>query len=252
MMILHVARRELLQYLRSPFAYLVSAAFLFIAGVFFALILDNFVQFSSQGAMYGQGGLSLTQGLIEPFSSTLGLLLVLFLPILTMRVLSEEQRTGSMALLLSSPISSLEIVLGKWLGLMALLLLLMGVGLAYVPAVLMLFGEAPLAPQLSALLGVVLLAAAGSAVGVMASSLSSRQIVAAVLAWLLLLGSWILSFLDSVEGAIGEVGGAIGLILHYESFGRALIRSNDLSYFVIVTAFCLFVAQQRVESHRWS
>ncbi len=251
-MILHVARRELLQYLRSPFAYLVSASFLFIVGVFFALILDNFVQLSTQGPMYGQDGLSLTQGIIEPFSSTLGRVLGLCLPTRTMRGLAEEQRTGSMALLLSSPISSTEIVLGKWLGLLGFLLLLIGLGLAYVPAVLLLFGKAPLAPMLSAALGVVLLAAAGSAVGVMTSALSGRQIIAAVLAWMLLLGSWILSFLESLDGVLGQVGGAIGLIIHYESFGRALIRSDDLIYFALITAFSLFVAQQRVESHRWS
>jgi len=252
MMILHVARRELLQYLRSPFAYLVGAAFLFIVGVFFALILDNYVQFSSQAPMLGQQSLTITQGIIEPFSSTLGLVLVLFLPTLTMRVLSEEQRSGSIALLLSSPISSLEIVLGKWLGLLGFQSLLIGLGLAYVPAVLFVFGKAPVAPFLSALLGVFLLAAAGSAVGVMTSALSGRQIVAAVLAWMVLLGSWILSFLESLDGILGDVGGAIGLIIHYEKFGSALIRSNDLVYFALITAFFLFVAQQRVESHRWS
>jgi len=251
MMTLHVARRELLQYLRSPFSYLVGAAFLFIVGVFFALILANYVQFSSQPS-FGQPSLTITQGIIEPFSSTLGLVLILFLPTLTMRVLSEEQRSGSIALLLSSPISSLEIVLGKWLGLLGFQFLLIGLGLAYVPIVLFVFGEAPVAPFLSALLGVFLLAAAGSAVGVMTSALSGRQIIAAVLAWMFLLGSWILSFLESLDGILGTVGSAVGLIVHYEKFGSALIRSNDLVYFILITAFFLFVAQQRVESHRWS
>ena len=169
-----------------------------------------------------------------------------------MRVLAEEQRSGSMALLLSSPISSLEIVLGKWLGLMGFLLVLFSAGLAYVPGVLFAFGKAPAAPLLTALLGLMLLAAAGSAVGVMTSSLSEKQIVAAVMSWMILLGSWILSFLESLEGILGSVGTHIGLILHYESFGRALIRSNDLAYFALLTAFCLFVAQQRLESRRWS
>ena len=145
MMVFHVARREFLHYLRSPFSYVVSAAFLFIVGVFFALILDNYVQLSSQGPMFGEQSLTITQGIIEPLSSTLGLVLILFLPALTMRVLAEEQRSGSMALLLSSPISSLEIVLGKWLGLMGFLLVLFATGLAYVPGVLFAFGKAPAA-----------------------------------------------------------------------------------------------------------
>ena len=252
MMTFHVARRELRHYLRSPFAYLVGAAFLFIAGVFFGLILDNYIQLSSSAPMYGEQGLTITQGIIEPLSSTLGLILILFLPTLTMRVLAEEQRSGSMALLLSAPISSTEIVLGKWLGLMTFLLLLLMVGLGYVPLLLFIYGDAPLSPQLSALLGLVLLAGAGSAVGVMTSSLSDQQIVAAVLSWMILLGAWILSFLDSLEGPMGAIGAHIGLMIHYESFGQALIRSNDIAYFVLATSFSLFVAVQRVESNRWS
>ena len=72
------------------------------------------------------------------------------------------------------------------------------------------------------------------------------------MSWMLLLGSWILSFLESLEGTLGAIGRHVGLILHYESFGRALIRSNDLAYFTLVTVLCLFVAQQRIESKRWS
>jgi len=252
MMTFHVARREFLHYLRSPFSYVISAAFLFIVGVFFSLILDNYVQLSGQGPMFGEQSLTITQGIIEPFSSTLGLVLILFLPALTMRVLAEEQRSGSMALLLSAPISATEIVLGKWLGLMGFLLILFTVGLGYVPVVLFAFGKAPVAPLLTALLGLLLLAGTGSAVGVMTSSLSEKQIVAAVMSWMLLLGSWILSFLESLEGTLGAIGRHVGLILHYESFGRALIRSNDLAYFTLVTILCLFVAQQRIESKRWS
>ncbi len=252
MMVFHVARREFLHYVRSPFSYVISAAFLFIAGVFFSLILDNYIQLSSQGAMFGDQTLTITQGIIEPFSSSLGLVLILFLPALTMRVLAEDLRSGSIALLLSAPISSLEIVLGKWIGLMGFLLVLFAGGLCYVPVVLFAFGDAPLAPLLSALLGLLLLAGAGSAVGVMTSSLSEKQIVAAVLSWMILLGCWVLSFLESLEGVLGEIGKHIGLILHYESFGQALIRSNDLAYFFLLTTFCLFVAQQRVESRRWN
>jgi ABC-2 type transport system permease protein len=135
---------------------------------------------------------------------------------------------------------------------MGFLLILFTVGLAYVPIVLFAFGKAPLAPLLTALLGLFLLAGAGSAIGVMTSSLSEKQIVAAVMSWMLLLGSWILSFLESLEGILGDIGRHVGLILHYESFGRALIRSNDLTYFALVTILCLFVAQQRIESRRWS
>ncbi|HCP46415.1 MAG TPA: hypothetical protein DIU15_10250 [Deltaproteobacteria bacterium] len=250
-MIFHIARREFLHYLRSPGAYFVGAGLLFIGGVFFSLVIDSYTRFAAQGAMYGQDPLSISQGIIEPLASTLGLLLVLFLPTLTMRALAEEQKSGSMALLLSAPISSTEVVLGKWLGLMSYLGCLLGLGMAYVPAMLFVFGDPPLAPLLSAYLGVALLCAVGAAVGIMTSSLTSNQVVAAVSSWTLLLGLWILSFLESLDGWMGSLGTHIGLIVHYESFSQGLVRSNDLAYFAVVTAICLFVAQQRVESQRW-
>ena len=156
-MIFHIARREFMHHFRSPGTYFVSAGLLFIAGVFFALVVDSYTRFAAQGAMYGQEPLSISQGIVEPLASTLGLLLVLFLPTLTMRVLAEEQKSGSMALLLSSPVSSLEIVLGKWLGLLGFLACVLGLGMAYVPAMLFVFGDPPLAPLLSAGLGLALL-----------------------------------------------------------------------------------------------
>jgi len=250
-MIFHVARRELLHYARSPGAYFVSAGLLFIGGVFFSLVIDSYTRFAAQGAMYGQEPMAVTQGIIEPMASTLGLLLVLFLPTVTMRVLAEEQNSGSMALLLSSPISSLEVVLGKWLGLMGFLACVLGLGLGYIPAMLYLFGDPPLAPLLTAALGLLLLCSVGAAVGVMTSALTSNQVVAAVSSWSLLLGLWILSFLETLDGWMGAVGTHIGLIVHYQSFSQGLVRSNDLAYFGLVTALCLFVAQQRVESQRW-
>ena len=250
-MILQVARRELRQYLRSPSAYVVSGAILFVAGVFFALILNSYSSFAAQAAAYGQPPLSLIEGIVQPLASTLGLLLVLFMPTLTMRLLSEEQQSGSMTLLLSSPLSSWEIVLGKWLGLWTFLLLVLGLGMSYVPGALVLFADPPPGPLLSAGLGVALLAGTGAAVGLMTSSMTGNQVVAAVSAWALLMGSWILSFLESQDGLMGVFGSYIGLLVHYESFGQGLIRSNDLAYFAVVTLFCLFVAQQRVESHRW-
>ncbi len=250
-MIWHIARRELRGYLHAPFSYVVSAAFLFIAGVFWALVLDSYAQLAGQAEMYGMTDFGMLEGVIQPFVSTLGLLLVLFMPVVTMRVLSDEQGGGAMALLLSSPVSSTQVVLGKWLGLWAFFGGLLGVGLLYVPATLYFFGDPPLAPLLTALLGVVLLTGLGSALGVMAAALSSSQILAAVISWAGLMALWILSFLASSDGILQPLGQMIGLMNHMEAFGQGLLKSNDLVWFGSLTALFLFVAQQRVESHRW-
>ncbi len=250
-MVLHVARRELLAYLQAPFTYVVAALFLFITGIFWAFSLDAYAEYTGQAAMYGADPLGPVEGILGPFANATMLMLVFVMPIITMRVLAEEQRDGVMALLLSAPISSAEIVAGKWLGLLAFFTGLLVFGLAYAPITLFLFGNPPLPPFFSALLGVWLVAALGSAVGVMASSLSGSQIIGAVVAWAVLLGMWILSFLANTDGALQPVGELLGLMGHADGFLEGLIQSNDVAWFAVWTAFFLFVAQQRVESHRW-
>ncbi len=250
MKLYHVARRELLQYLTSPFAWVVSAAFLGINGVFFAVIAWSFIEFSPEAILYEQQ-VSVMRDVVAPYLSTVGLLLVLFAPLLTMRVLAEEQRSASMALLLSSPISSWEIVVGKFLGLVGFWLVLFGVGMAYVPITMAVGSTVAWAPLLVGLLGVLLLAAAASAVGLAASSLSSSQMLAAVISWAVLLFLWIVGFLEEFQGPFGWIGEKLGMMVHFDEFTRGLVRSGDVAWFLLLTFAALFVAQQRVESHRW-
>lgn len=250
-MVYHVARRELLAYLQAPFTYIVAALFLFITGIFWAFSLEAYAEYTGQAAMYGADPLGPVEGVLGPFANATMLMLIFVMPIITMRVLAEEQRDGVMALLLSAPISSTEIVLGKWLGLVAFFTGLLGIGLAYAPLTLFVFADPPLAPFFTALLGVWLVAALGSAVGVMASSLSGSQIIGAVVAWAVLLGMWILSFLAETDGALQPLGELLGLMGHAQGFLEGLVRSNDLAWFGVWTGFFLFVAQQRVQSHRW-
>jgi ABC-2 type transport system permease protein len=250
MSIWHLARRELLHHLQSPLTYVVSAAFLFLAGFFYSSILDGFARASAQSMGYGEESLSAFQ-LVAAFYESMGLIAVLFLPALTMRVLAEEQRDGSLPLLLSSPISSLEIVVGKWLGVCGFLVLLMGVGLAYVPLATMAMGSLPLLPTLVLVFGLLVLAATCAAIGVAASALSGSQVLAAVLTWVALLGLWILGILETAGGALGWLGQHVAMLPHFSPMTQGLVRSNDLVYFGLITALALLVAQQRVESHRW-
>jgi len=250
MMIVHLARRELASYLVSPFAWIVSAAFLFINGFFFAAIVGGFSGYSTEAAMYGQD-VSIAAEVVAPFVSTLGLLLVMFSPLLTMRSLAEEQSSGSMALLLSSPISSWEIVLGKFAGLLGFWAVLFGVGMAYVPLLLGWFSDTALVPIFVAGGGLLLLAAACSAVGLAASSLSSSQMVAAGISWCVLLFLWIAGFLTDFPDPLGWIGERLGMIAHFEQLTNGLVQSVDLVFFGLLIFLFLLVAQQRVEANRW-
>jgi ABC-2 type transport system permease protein len=250
MNILHIARRELRASLQSPGSYILGAGFLFVVGFFFANYLYAWSAYAADGG-FGFEEIGVLQGLAEPFFGTITILLVFFLPTLTMRSLAEEQRSGSLALLLSSPVSSWEIVLGKWLGLMGFFAPLLLVGTLWFPATLFGFAAPPLAPVLAGALGVLLTLGLGCALGVAASALSGSVVIAAVLSWSGLLLLWLLGFLERSEGLLGDLGRMVGLEPHIASFAQGLIRSNDLTWFGLVTLLFLLVAQQRVEAHRW-
>jgi ABC-2 type transport system permease protein len=228
----------------------VSAAFLAINGVFFAAIAASFSIYSREAQAYGQD-VSVMADVVQPFVGTVGLLLVLFAPLFTMRVLAEEQREGSISLLLSSPISSWEIVVGKFLGLLGFWVVLFGVGMAYVPVLLATVSTIAWMPLLAAMGGLLLLAGTASAVGLAASSLSGSQMLAAVFSWAVLLFLWVIGFLEDFNGVVGQIGERLGMLVHFDEFAKGLVTSGDLAYFGLLMLFSLFVAQQRVESHRW-
>ena len=250
-MIFHIARRELRQMVRTPYAWLLAAVLLFIAGVFYAFGLAGYADYAAQSAMYGEE-ISVVQGVVEQFVVVMGLLLVLFMPLVTMRLFEAEQRQGAMALLLSSPVSSTEIVLGKWLGMMGFWSLLLVGGFAYIPITLYWFASPPPGPIIAGFCGLFLLSSLGTGIGLMASSLSRSPLLAAALSWCGLMILWVLSFTADMENELATLGKYLGLSGHLEGMAAGLISTDDIGFFVIGTLFCLFVAQQRVESHRWS
>jgi ABC-2 type transport system permease protein len=251
MMILHIARRELRQMLFTPYTWILAAVLLFVAGVFYAFGLAGYADYAAQSAMYGEE-ISVVQGVVEQFVVVMGLLLVLFMPLVTMRLFADEQRDGAMALLLSSPVSSTEIVLGKWLGMMGFWALLLGLGFAYIPISLYWFSSPPAGPLISGFAALILLSSLGTGIGLMAASMSRSPLLAAGLSWGCLMGLWMLSFTAHMQGRLSILGKTLGLSGHLEAMAAGLLSSADLGFFTLGTLFCLFVAQQRVESHRWS
>jgi len=250
-MIFHIARRELRQMLLTPYAWMLGAILLFIAGVFYSFGLAGYADYAAQSAMYGEE-ISVVQGVVEQFVVVMGLLLVLFMPLVTLRVFADEQRHGAMALLLSSPLSSTEIVLGKWLGMMGFWTLLLGCGFSYIPITLFAFSSPPAGPLVAGFTALLLLSSLGTSIGLMAGSLSQSPLLGGAISWCCLMVLWMLSFTADLEGPLGLLGKTFGLSGHLEGMASGLISSADLTFFAGSTLFCLFVAQQRVESHRWS
>jgi len=232
----HIARRELGVYFVSPIAYVVTAIYLAVMGGLSGLIL----YYSREATMryVFLHGVSL-------------LFLVLIAQVLTMRLLADEQRQGTMELLLTSPVRDWEVVIGKYLGslaLFAVMVLLTG----YFPILLARVGDPDMGVILSGYLGYLLLGASLLAVGLFASSMTQNQIVAAMLGIGITLILWMAGALTELVGeTLGDVVAYLPIFDHYMDFVRGIIDTKDIIYYLSVTILFLFLSVRVVESRRW-
>ncbi len=251
--VLHIAGRELRIYLSSPWTYVVLAAAVFILGFFFGGQVAWFADMCARPASGYMGPVqhNLHTSVVDPFIGVSGIILIFLIPVLTMHLIAGERRQRSIELLLTSPVSSWEIVLGKFFGAMGLfsfLLLLLG----YAPVVLYSWGEPDTPVMLTSLLGLLLLGACYVSVGVAASSLTENVIVSAVLGIVVLLSMWVVEIgtvMTDTEWIVSSIE-YVSLVRHLESFTSGVIDTRDLVYLLTFSLFFLFLGQQRVEALR--
>ena len=217
-------------------AYVVTAVFLVLTGTFFATYLasTNYSDTSIRGFL-GAGQI----------------LILLFAAVLTMRLIAEERKLGTWELLLTVPVRDTEIILGKFLGSLAVLTGML-VLTFYYPILLMVFGDPDLGPIITSYLGLFLLGCASLAIGIFASSLTSNQIVAAVVAGGILFTLWFLGIAGNfVPGALGEVLSYISLSHHFPDFIRGIVDTKAVVYYLSITALFLYMAIRSIETDRW-
>jgi ABC-2 type transport system permease protein len=233
---LTIAMKELKSYFVSPIAYVIIAFWLLATGLFFYLILVN-VRTASLQELFG----------------TVTVLLLLIGPALTMRLLSEEQRTGSLELLMTAPIRDWEVVLGKFLAAVLLFIAMMALTLIY-PILMQLFGGTPdWGPIFSGYLGLLLFAASFLAIGLFASALSDNQMLAAVIAFVILLILWMIGQLGTgVTGAVSGWLQALSVTDHFNnSFPRGVIDFTDVLFYLLIIGVSLWTTIQIMEAKRW-
>ena len=248
-MIWHIARRELLVRLQSPFAWVVAGTWLCLQGLMFTLLLGLYLQAGAEAGL--DEGAPLLSGLLEPLFSAQSLLLLLFVPLLSMSLLATEQQTGTLPLLLSSPLSTFEVTIGKWLGLWGYVAGLLALGAVPSVGSLLFYGTPPLPVLAAAALGLLLLASALCALGLLASSLSDSQLVAAVISWTTAMGSWLLAVLEAADGPFSALGRHGSLLVHVRGFGQGLVHSVDVVWLLAFACVALLATWQRLESWRW-
>ena len=247
-----IFKKEMRLYFTSPVAWVIMAVFLFIAGYFFYSIFNYYARVSMQSAMNPMGGgMNVTDGVLRPLFSNFSVILLLMMPLLTMRLFAEERRSGTIELLLTYPVRDGAVLLGKFLAAFALYALMIGLTLLY-PAIVWYFAPLEWGPILTGYVGLLLMGATFIAVGVFASSLTENQIVAALVSFLILLMFWVVGWsADFANPALSRVLQHLSLTEHNESFAKGVFETKDIIFYVNFTLVALFLALRSLESRRW-
>lgn len=245
-MILTLARHELRRLFLSPLAWTILAVVQFILAFMFLSYLENFSLLQSQ--LLGMGGNhGVTEVVVTPLLSTAAIVLLLVVPLVSMRLITEERRNKTLTLLFSAPLSMTEIVLGKYLGLVAFLGLLVAL-IALMPLSLLLGGGLDLGLFASGLLGLSLLLAGFAAVGLFMSTLTQHQTIAAVSTFGVLLLFWILDW--SGQGPDGGVLAYLSLLNHYEPFLKGVFDTRDAVFHIVFITVFLGLSVRRLDMDR--
>jgi len=247
-----VFKKEMRLYFTSPTAYVVIAVFLLLAGYFFFAIFDFFTRASLQTAMNPQMGrdLNVTDNVLRPLFSNVSVILLLLMPLVTMRQFAEERRSGTIELLLTYPVRDGAVLLGKFLAALALYVIMLVLTLVY-PALLFYFARPEWGPVLTGYLGLLLLGAAFIATGLFASSLTENQIVAAMTTFGILLLFWVIGWTAETWRAAGPVLTQLSLIEHFDNFTKGVLDTRDVIYYLSFIVFALFLTLRSLEARRW-
>jgi ABC-2 type transport system permease protein len=250
-----IAGKELRSYFVSPIAYVVLTGFMLLGGWFFFNLLARFnfllTIYSAMRNPEAQTHLNLNDFVIAPLLHNLSVVLVILVPVITMRSFAEEKRSGTYELLMTSPLSITEIVAGKFLGALAFLLVMIGLTGIY-PLILLMYGNPEMGIIAAGYLGLLLLATAFLTVGLLTSSFTENQIIAAVSCLVLLLLMYVISWpADTAGPVLGAVLKYVSLTEHFGEMVKGIIDTKDLVYFASVILLALFLTQRSVESVRW-
>jgi len=253
--VLTIAGREVRSFFTSPVAYVLLAVYLALAGYFFYALLTAFNQTLQIYAMMRNPEMlarfNLNQMVLAPLLHNLSVLLIFIVPAITMRMFPEEKRAGTYELLLTSPVRVGEIVLGKFLG--GLVLVLLMVALSGLFGVLLTaYGNPEVPMMLSGYLGLTLMGIVFLAVGTLVSSFTDNVVIAYVGALFALLVLYTIGWLgETVQGGIGAVVRYASITEHFQELTKGIVDTKDLVYFATLLVVSLFLTQRSVESVRW-
>jgi ABC-2 type transport system permease protein len=248
-----IAKKELRTYFTSPIAYVIMTVFLVLVGFFFYSLIQWFNAQAMQAAQnpaYAQQ-MNINQMVFGPLFNNMSIILLLMLPLLTMRLFAEEKKIGTEELLMTSPISIGQIIVGKFLAsflVLATMLALTGLLALFT----FFYGNPEVAPLLNGYLGLLLMGGAFIAIGLFFSSLTENQIVAAVLTFGALLLFWILNWAaNAASGFWKDVLNYVSFFQHFGNATQGILDTTDIIYYFSFAFFGMFLTHAVIQSRRW-
>jgi ABC-2 type transport system permease protein len=251
--ILAIAQKEIKSYFASPIAYIVIGFSAILFGWFFINLLYYFDRMSLQAGLGGGGpeSMNVNEMLIGPLFMNVSVILLFTLPLVTMRIYSEEKRSGTIELLLTSPLTDFQIVMGKFLGALVLYAAMLSVTLVHI-GFLFAFGNPEWRPVATGYLGVLLMGGCFLSLGLFVSSLTKNQIVAGMITFAVFLMFWIVNWISSFSGPTTQaVLNYLSITDHLNDFTKGVLDTKHLVYYVSFIAFSLFLTVRSVDSERW-
>jgi ABC-2 type transport system permease protein len=248
-----VYKKELYRFFASPVFYVVAFIFLALVGYFFysSVAYYSLLSFEAARNPFLSQQLNLPDMVLEPFFGSISIVLLLMVPLITMRLFAEEKKTGTIELLFTYPISDRGTLLGKFGAAISVLFLLL---LGTLPAMLLLevFTDPPWSTIMSGYLGLVLMTSGFVSFGLLASTLTENQIISAAIAFGALLLLWMISWVESFVGpTLGSFFSYLSLFAHFDNFAKGILDSRDVLYYMVLIAFCLFSTLRLLESRQW-
>ena len=245
--IFHIATHELRRLFKSPLAWIIFAVVQFLLAIFFLLILSQFIDPAAASLFANHG---VTEIVVVGLLQIAGIILLLITPFVTMHTFSEERRTGTIKFLLSSPVSMTELVLGKYLGVICYLFLLL-VLISLMPLSLLMGTQLDLLQLLSAFLGLVLLVSSFAAIGLFVSSLTSQSAVAAISTFGILFVLWIMNMAGNTGSEyFREILTYLSLLNHYHNLLDGVFNSADIAYYLLVSTVFIILSIWRLDNER--
>ncbi|MCL5056741.1 MAG: ABC transporter permease [Actinobacteria bacterium] len=233
--VLVVLKKELKSYLTSPLAYVLTVVYLALGGYIFSVILLT-------GGVAG----------MDAYFHNMSVILMFLVPVLTMRLWAEEEQKGTSELLMTVPISTAQVVLGKYFAAVALFGLILLITAVY-PSILFRVGSPDTGALAAGYLGFFLVACTYLAAGFFASSLTRSQVIAAVTGFCILLALWVINWAaGAVTGLTGDVLRALSVSEHFKDFTRGVVDTTHIAYYLSAVFIFLYLAVTAIEKRNWS